>query len=243
MRALLVTMVLVLVLPAAAAPDGEGEPPTVEIEQPLGGWSTSRVITVSGTVSDESISLGQLVVNGYARTLSISGGRFQASLVLSRGANSIEVVASNRYGEGRDRVSFFSDVPPVDMQVVLSWDTDGTDVDLHVVDPTGEECYYGHRQTRLGGTLDVDDTDGFGPEVFTLAHAASGSYRVRVKYYSSHGHPQTAARVQVVMFEGTAREQRLEFLKLLTKTGDKVDVGTWRVEGDQADIATTKKGG
>lgn len=243
MRALLVALMLVLVSPAAADPDGEGEAPSVEITHPLGGWSTSRVITVSGTVSDESINLGHLVVNGYERALGISAGGFKANLVLSRGANSIEVVAANKFGEGRDRVSFFADVPPVDMQVVLSWDTDGTDVDLHVVDPSGEECYYGHRHTKLGGTLDVDDTDGFGPEVFTLAHAASGRYRVSVKYFSSHGHPQTVARIQVVMFEGTAREQRLQFLKLLTKTGDKVSVGTWKVASDRADSATKPGGG
>jgi len=29
--------------------------------------------------------------------------------------------------------------------VYLGWDTDRTDVDLHVVEPTGEECYYSVR--------------------------------------------------------------------------------------------------
>jgi uncharacterized protein YfaP (DUF2135 family) len=205
------------------------EAPTVEIEEPKGGWSTGRIVEVKGTVSDEAIVRATMVVNGYERWIDVRGGKFSATIVVSKGANCVEVVAANQAGEGRDSVSFFSDVPSVDMQVVLSWDTDGTDVDLHVVDPSGEECYYGHRVTKIGGKLDVDDTDGFGPEVFTLANAASGKYQVRVKYYSSHGHPQTQLWVQVVMFEGTNRERRLKFEKMLTKTGDVEEVGEFGV--------------
>ena len=225
-----VSMVLTLMLSGLVASATEpAEAPTVEIEEPKGGWSTGRIVEVKGTVSDEAIVRATMVVNGYERWIDVRGGKFSATIVVSKGANSVEVVAANRAGEGRDSVSFFSDVPSVDMQVVLSWDTDGTDVDLHVVDPSGEECYYGHRVTKIGGKLDVDDTDGFGPEVFTLANAAAGKYQVRVKYYSSHGHPQTQLWVQVVMFEGTNRERRLKFEKMLTKTGDVEEVGEFQV--------------
>ncbi len=217
----------------AGAADGaaDSQPPTVEIVQPRGGWSSGRIIELKGTVSDESLARVTLVVNGYERSIDANGGQFAATIVVSRGANGIEVVAGNESGEGRDSVSFFSDVPPVDMQVILSWDTDGTDIDLHVIDPSSEECYYGHRLTKMGGKLDVDDTDGFGPEVFTLANAVSGKYQIKVKYFSSHGHPQTKLRVQVVLFEGTNRERRLEFHKILTKTGDIQVVGVFDVSG------------
>jgi hypothetical protein len=39
----------------------------------------------------------------------------------------------------------------VDLFVWLGWDTDKTDVDLHVREPTGEEVYYGHRDSRSTG--------------------------------------------------------------------------------------------
>ena len=42
-----------------------------------------------------------------------------------------------------------------DVQVTLSWDTD-SDVDLHVVDPSGEEIFYGNRESASGGMLDLD---------------------------------------------------------------------------------------
>jgi len=225
---------MVLVLCCMAWPGGAAaaaiEAPTVDIEEPSGGWSTDRIVEVKGSVSDHAVERATLVVNGYERWIDVHGGQFVATIVVSKGANSIEVLASNQAGTGRDRVSFVSDVPPVDMQVVLSWDTSGTDVDLHVIDPAGEECYYGHRLTKAGGKLDVDDTDGFGPEVFTLASAPHGKYQVRVKYFSSHGHPQTACNVQVVLFEGTSRERRLRFDKMLTKTGDIEEVGVFEVE-------------
>ncbi|MBW1809046.1 MAG: DUF2135 domain-containing protein [Deltaproteobacteria bacterium] len=239
MRALAILGICFLSTFALAA---DKEAPTVEISQPHGGWSTSRIVELKGQISDNSISRVTMVVNGYERTVDVRGGSFKATIVVSKGANSIEVVANNSAGEGRDSVSFFSDVPSVDMQVILSWDTDGTDIDLHVVDPSKEECFYGHRLTKLGGKLDVDDTDGFGPEVFTLASSISGEYQVRVKYYSSHGHPQTKCRVQVVLFEGTNRERRLEFFKILTKTGDIEEIGTWEVEAtDEEDELASKK--
>ena len=42
---------------------------------------------------------------------------------------------------------------PLDVRVVLAWDADNTDVDLHVIDPNGEEVYYGHNASYQGGTI------------------------------------------------------------------------------------------
>src|SRR5690606_29130847 len=41
------------------------------------------------------------------------------------------------------------------VQVTVSWDVD-SDVDLHVVEPTGEEIYYGNVDSDAGGMLDLD---------------------------------------------------------------------------------------
>jgi hypothetical protein len=42
---------------------------------------------------------------------------------------------------------------PVDLRVVLTWDADNCDIDLHVIDPDGERAYYGHQLTYQGGRM------------------------------------------------------------------------------------------
>lgn len=77
-----------------------------------------------------------------------------------------------------------------DVQVSLFWDTEA-DVDLHVVDPSGEEIYYGNTDAASGGRLDHDSnalcTAGDANENVTWPSgtAPSGQYIVRVDYWSS----------------------------------------------------------
>ncbi len=73
-----------------------------------------------------------------------------------------------------------------DLRIVMSWDADSTDMDLHVIEPSGEECYYGHRNTLSGGWLSPDITDGYGPEEYLLRNAPGGDYAIRAKYFASH---------------------------------------------------------
>ncbi len=55
---------------------------------------------------------------------------------------------------------------PVDIRVVINWNMNNTDIDLHVIDPYKEECYYSHRETKIGGRISADNTSGYGPEQF-----------------------------------------------------------------------------
>ena len=72
-----------------------------------------------------------------------------------------------------------------DLRITLAWETDANDVDLHVVDPNGEECYYGHNATRSGLQLYEDITQGLGPEVIRTERAKPGTYHVGVRYFSA----------------------------------------------------------
>ena len=72
----------------------------------------------------------------------------------------------------------------IGLRITLSWLTDANDVDLHVIDPDGNECYYGQRTTRWGLELYSDQTQGLGPEVI-VASKKKGTYKVGVKYFSS----------------------------------------------------------
>ena len=73
----------------------------------------------------------------------------------------------------------------LDMAVVMHWNTDRTDVDLHVTEPGGEVCYYKHNATKSGGRITQDITQGLGPEMYTLKLAPAGEYVIDAKYYSS----------------------------------------------------------
>jgi uncharacterized protein YfaP (DUF2135 family) len=82
------------------------------------------------------------------------------------------------------------------------WNTDNTDVDLHVTEPSGEECYYAHRDTRSGGELTQDVTQGYGPEMYVLRAAPHGRYEVRAHYFASDTNRMTArTKVYATVFE------------------------------------------
>ena len=84
------------------------------------------------------------------------------------------------------------------IQVSVSWDTP-SDVDLHVIDPTGEEIYYGNSVGDTGGELDLDSNagcgiDGVNNENITWGDdtdPASGTYTVLVHYWSPCGQGTT----------------------------------------------------
>ena len=50
-------------------------------------------------------------------------------------------------------------------------------------DPTGEKCFYSHKNTSTGGRISMDFTRGYGPEQFMLKNSIKGTYKVLVHYY------------------------------------------------------------
>jgi hypothetical protein len=80
-----------------------------------------------------------------------------------------------------------------DVQISVSW-TGASDVDLHVIDPNGEEVYFGNLTSASGGTLDLDSNaacsiDNVNNEniVWPVGGAPSGQYQVIVDYWSDCG--------------------------------------------------------
>jgi tetratricopeptide (TPR) repeat protein len=71
------------------------------------------------------------------------------------------------------------------LRVTLAWETDANDVDLHVVDPSGEEVYYSNKESDSGLQLYEDITQGLGPEVVRASRAARGTYHVGVRYFAA----------------------------------------------------------
>jgi tetratricopeptide (TPR) repeat protein len=86
------------------------------------------------------------------------------------------------------------------LRVTLAWETDANDVDLHVVDPKGEECFYGHRATNTGLALYEDITQGLGPEVIRTEKLVDGKYDIGVRYFSAG--PMGVSRGIVIVMRG-----------------------------------------
>lgn len=167
---------------------------------------------------------GTLIVNGVAMPISTDeGGNFQRPYSFGNGSNSIEV----RSGDGKHskRVQFYDGYatkPRAKLRVVLGWDTDGTDLDLHVVSPDGAHVFYGNRVAANGGALDVDVTTGYGPEIYANTSPPPGTYLVYVNYYGSgSGNSDvTTAQVTIISNEGTVSEKRETVSVPMRKAGE-----------------------
>lgn len=144
----------------------------------------------------------QILALDYLRLLRrIHRGDLKANLA-GYAKNRIDQIASSLRFMGRP-----------DLVVMITWNTDNTDVDLHVLEPTGEECYYSNRETHNGGKITQDVTQGYGPEMYTISGGQKGMYQVRAHYFASDRNRMSArTKVYATVVEGwdTPRERVTE---------------------------------
>jgi Ca-activated chloride channel homolog len=115
-----------------------------------------------------------------------------------------------------------------DVRVVLTWDTDQTDMDLWVVEPSGEKCFYSHASTTIGGQISKDFTGGYGPEEYTVRRAMGGEYQIKANFYGSRAQEvtgPTTVQATVITDYGRPTEQRRALTLRLTTARDVVDIG------------------
>tara|TARA_R110002020_G_scaffold466285_2_gene688740 strand:+ start:7042 stop:10488 length:3447 start_codon:yes stop_codon:yes gene_type:complete len=120
---------------------------------------------------------------------------------------------------------------PVDIRVVIDWNHNDTDIDLWVEDPKGEKAYYKNSETRSGGRISEDMTEGYGPEEFMIRNSPKGVYKVLVDYYADNVQKISGPTVLKVTFftnYGRANEVRKTSIVRLDKEEDEIEVGTLR---------------
>lgn len=221
------------------APEGEGESfrqtvnyPASSVNTPVGQANTAR-ITGQIQSTPKSTEPGKLIVNGVSMPLKIDpAGRFDRPFSFPKGSNSVEVRSPD--GQQRHRTQFLNangGATPAKLRVLLAWDSDGTDLDLHLVTPDGAHIWYGDRVAPNGAALDVDVTTGYGPEIFAMPAPIKGQYLVYVNYYGGgyrsddEGQedavqPLTTAQVTVITEEGTPDEKMETFLVPMRAVGE-----------------------
>jgi len=120
---------------------------------------------------------------------------------------------------------------PVDIRVVLSWDTDNCDMDLWVTDPTDEKCFFDNKLTYLGGKISKDVTQGYGPEEFMIKKAPKGTYKIETDYFGTLSQKQlmpVTLRITFYTHFGTDKEQKQETTVRLTNEEDVIEVGSFK---------------
>ncbi|MCI5143053.1 MAG: DUF2135 domain-containing protein, partial [Candidatus Electrothrix sp. ATG1] len=115
-----------------------------------------------------------------------------------------------------------------EIRISLSWDADLTDVDLHVLEPTGDHASYNNRTTRQGARVSRDVRDGYGPEEYILKKAVKGVYQIKAHYYASDQQSLCGpCTVTASLFTDYARdnEQERTLVLRLDKPGQEFVVG------------------
>ena len=229
----------------SGAPGGEDENfsqtvnyPASSVNTPVGQASTARITgQIKGAPKDNEP--GKLIVNGVSMPLKVDEeGRFDRPFSFPNGSNSVEVRSAD--GTQRHRTQFLNargGATPAKLRVLLTWDSDGTDLDLHLITPDGAHIWYGDRVAPNGAALDVDVTTGYGPEIFAMPAPIKGQYLVYVNYYgggyrysddSEEGEGSgeqaqqalTTAQVTVITEEGTPSEKMETFVVPMRAVGE-----------------------
>jgi tetratricopeptide (TPR) repeat protein len=88
-------------------------------------------------------------------------------------------------------------------RVLLYWETDANDVDLHIRDAKGDHAYYSAKTLPSGGELYADVTTGFGPECFEIpGKPSAGPYDLAVHYYAQGPMGYGMGLLQIERFDG-----------------------------------------
>ncbi len=182
---------------------------------------TGDIVAIAGAVDTTRLVLSLNNIDSYIRVN--TDGSFSHTVSLAVGENKLYLRATDTNGQtGISRVitvlntegasssmSANSDMSTLtksalnmaavnkSITVVLTWDKDDTDIDMHMYDPKQNHASYADLNGIPGARLDIDDIDGFGPETFTYSAPISGEYEARVHYYSDHDNGSATANLTI----------------------------------------------
>lgn len=133
------------------SPSGPPRRPPTQLRPRGGGGSGTGI----------GCAIGFAVVAGFTGLALIIGGLLIAKPLYDYFSNQTNIprpISDNILDPDNDD-NFIREGEPVlgtgDVQITLRWDAD-VDLDLHVIDPYGEEIYYQTPSSNSGGILDVD---------------------------------------------------------------------------------------
>lgn len=174
----------------------------------------------------------KLIANGVPMPLLMNeDGSFSRPYFFGTGSNSVEIrIPDGSTGVRRQFYEAYNEKLRPRLRVVLSWDSDSTDIDLHVITPKGEHCAYFNRTIPSGGALDVDVTTGYGPEIFSHPAPPPGTYLIYLNYFGggmdygeNPNQPITVSTLTIVTEEGTPDERMQTMTVPMRRPGELVE--------------------
>ncbi len=139
---------------------------------------------------------GGVVAQATADSMGVVGmelppGMYTAEVVKEGYDNTYYNFAS-RPGTDVVRINASPRLAAGEVRIVLTWGQDPRDLDSHLFTPydsvfgdTTYHIWYGNRSDAVGNNLDVDDTDGYGPETTTIPLLKNGLYKYYVADYTN----------------------------------------------------------
>ncbi|MEA2104548.1 MAG: PEGA domain-containing protein [Candidatus Cloacimonadota bacterium] len=130
---------------------------------------------------------------------------FNIEVPISQYENTFFIRATNiqgNTGTTEDYTVYHGDNPPVEeLTINLTWNTDSTDVDLHIWDPDGNWCYWQFPDGIPNGFLE-DDMSGYGPETFNQSPVTEGAWVVKAVFYEGYNPENpTSAEIEIIVDE------------------------------------------
>lgn len=127
---------------------------------------------------------------------------------------------------GKIPKEYLKDIEKPELRIVIDWNHNDTDIDLHIIDPNLEECFYKHKNTFIGGKMSVDMTQGFGPESYTLQKAIEGDYYVKIKYFGDRKQKiESPTFMKVTLYKNQGKEneeKKIQVIKLLREDKERI---------------------
>ena len=188
----------------------------ISITSPALADIPTRATAFEGRYENASCPAGVISVNGFLQQFAVPSGdgKFAEAVVLRPGANHLAVQVGEFYATRTVHGAF----TPAKILVTLVWDTNSTDLDLYVKEPSEDSVWYGHKAAT--GTLDVDRTGGFGPENYSIVEskANKGDYGIRVHYYGDRGVGRSEWTIRVITDEGEPKQRTRTFYGILDRS-------------------------
>lgn len=179
---------------------------------------------LSGFVNDYLGNYTILNMNGAEQTVEIDEfGNFHEYINVYDETNTFFLRATNSFGNTgiSDDLTVFQADDDRTLTISVTWDTDNTDVDLHVWDSEGNHCYYGDLYAIPNGSLVTDD-DGYGPEIFEQQPLTYGTFTIEAHLFDGYDYLNpTSAEVEITLGDSTYYYGPFIF------TGDGYDDGAW----------------